>query len=95
VSAVSMSVSWLELAACRGRPTAWWFPSRGHAFAAEVAKRVCRACPVQAECLADAIAVEVDGYVYGIRAGLSADERLRMASRRGSIVFVPVGSPHS
>jgi hypothetical protein len=59
----------LEAAACRGRPTAWWYPRQGDAFAGRFAKAVCRGCPVRGECLADAIAVEADGFVFGIRGG--------------------------
>lgn len=73
--------AWLELAACRGKPTAWWYPQRGDSFTAAVAKSICSTCPVRAECLADALATEGYEDVAGIRAGLSPDRRLAMARR--------------
>ena len=59
--------------------TALWFPGRGELFAGEVAKAICRSCPVRCECLADALAVEldVDG-CHAIRGGLSADQRRQL-----------------
>src|SRR4051794_38068927 len=94
VSAVAVSsTSWLELAGCRGRPTAWWYPRLGDAFTAAVAKTVCRSCPVRAECLADAIAVEADGFVFGIRGGLNAAERRALPERCAPIMFVRRSGP--
>jgi WhiB family redox-sensing transcriptional regulator len=67
------STSWLELAACRGKPLSWWYSDS--AYTQGVARLVCRSCPVRGECLAEALALEVNGERYGMRGGLSADER--------------------
>jgi hypothetical protein len=64
---------WLELAACRGSPTWLWFSTRPLDRARTVA--VCTSCRVRGECLADALALEADGYRFGVRGGLTADER--------------------
>lgn len=80
----SATTAWLELAACRGRPTEWWYPSAGDRFAIGVARSICRTCPVRAECLAEALELEGDlpgSYRYGIRGGLTAEQRRRRHSR--------------
>ena len=71
-------VDWTSSAACRGRPTAIWFPT-GHGFAEDVALAMCRGCPVRADCLADALEHETSAdYRFGIRGGLSPAERERL-----------------
>jgi len=75
VTAALVSVSWVERASCRGRPLSWWYPRRGDWFTGQVARAVCRSCPVRCECLEDALAFEVEGERFGIRGALSADER--------------------
>lgn len=40
---------WRERAACKGKPTWWWYPTRGEV--PERALAVCRACPVRQDCL--------------------------------------------
>lgn len=67
--------SWVERAACRGRPTALWF-SRNE-FEQAVAIAVCRRCSVRACCLEQALEEEAAaaGPPYGIRGGLRASER--------------------
>jgi hypothetical protein len=70
---------WLEAAACRGRPLSWWFPARRQRFVIEVARAVCRSCPVRAECLAEALELEDDSHRHGIRGGLTAAERRALA----------------
>jgi Transcription factor WhiB len=73
---------WLQ-AACRGRPTSWWFPAKGDSFAFAVAKSICRGCPVKAACLADALEQEADlGFPSGIRGGVTAQQRAVMLQRR-------------
>jgi WhiB family redox-sensing transcriptional regulator len=81
VSAESAPVGWLSLAACRGRPTEWWFPERGDLLARAVAVAICRRCPVRADCLADALALGDVGEGAGIRAGLSGYERVGIRRR--------------
>ena len=72
---VRPSSSWLELAACRGLDTSWWFPQRHDMFTLRVAVAVCRGCPVRAPCLAEALAEEDQAYVFGVRGGLTASQR--------------------
>jgi WhiB family redox-sensing transcriptional regulator len=65
--------SWMDLAACRGR-TAMFYAE--DAFSERLAVAVCARCPVRAECLADAVAVElVTGIIHGVRAGFTQAER--------------------
>jgi hypothetical protein len=39
---------WQDNAACKGKPTAWWYPEQGQTTAQ--AKAVCVRCTVQLEC---------------------------------------------
>jgi hypothetical protein len=71
---------WLQAAACRGLPTAWWYPDRSEArlHTYEVAKTLCAGCCVRHQCLDEAIAEEAArdlNYVYGLRGGLTARQR--------------------
>jgi WhiB family redox-sensing transcriptional regulator len=82
-------MQWLDRAACRGHDPELFFPvsavGPGHAHT-ENAKRVCRTCPVLAECLEWAIAGAIP---YGVLGGLSEDERhvlVRGARRRVSVL---------
>jgi len=72
--------SWRHLAACRGMPTALFFPEPGRADPAAVteAKSVCARCPVRERCLAAAMADE-----HGIWGGLTAAERRDARDRHG------------
>nr|WP_073702803.1 WhiB family transcriptional regulator [Nocardiopsis sp. TSRI0078] len=69
---------WQEHAACRGQDPDLWFPHQGGSVRA--AKRVCRWCPVQINCLAEAMK---RGELYGVWGGASEDERrqFRTAAR--------------
>lgn len=86
------AVSWLELAACRGRPTRWWYPATGDSFGAQVAVLICRSCPVRVACLAAALAEEVgEGGTFGVRGGYTAEQRRRMPHPQP--VRYPVATP--
>jgi WhiB family redox-sensing transcriptional regulator len=89
---------WQRLGLCRGRDSAQFFhpdgergASRGRREAS--AKAVCRACPVRAECAAQALASREP---YGVWGGFTEAERLRLlatgwedcADRRGTTVDV-------
>lgn len=74
MTATLVPVSWVERASCRTMPTAWFYPQRGDMLAIAVAKAICARCPVRRACLDEALAVEGE-YVFGIRGGLSPDER--------------------
>jgi WhiB family transcriptional regulator, redox-sensing transcriptional regulator len=71
---------WQMRGACRGmRSSVFFLPGRerGPARAAreELAKKVCRSCPVLEECRAHALAVREP---YGVWGGLSAAERAEL-----------------
>ncbi|WP_028648688.1 WhiB family transcriptional regulator [Nocardiopsis sp. CNT312] len=68
---------WQAHAACRGMDPDLWFPAQGGAVRA--AKRVCRACPVQVNCLAEAMR---RGEPYGVWGGASEEERRRFRAAR-------------
>lgn len=61
---------WHHSALCAQTDPEVFFPESGRN--ATDAKRVCRRCPVQAECLADALAHHDQ---FGVWGGLSAKER--------------------
>jgi hypothetical protein len=74
--------AWRNQAACAGMPAEAFYPASGDHEATEVAKRVCRGCPVRAECLADALGWEASGRRHGIVGGLSARQRDQLATLR-------------
>jgi hypothetical protein len=63
--------SWKESAACATSPTPdLWFDDL------EAARVVCKGCPVQADCLAEATALEEAGVLlWGVWGGLSPAQR--------------------
>jgi hypothetical protein len=69
------SGGWQDYAACRGQDPDLWFPGQGGSVRA--AKRVCRVCPVQINCLAEAMK---RGELYGVWGGASEDERRQFRS---------------
>ncbi len=83
-------MQWLDRAACRDHNPELFFPMSavgpGRAQA-EDAKRVCRTCPVLAECLEWAIASAIP---FGVLGGLSEEERKTLMSRRGTPRRTPV-----
>jgi len=64
--------SWHRLAACRGVGADVFFPVRGGTF--DLARHLCSTCPVAAECLAEALALD-EKADEGFRAGMSARQR--------------------
>ncbi|WP_152487011.1 WhiB family transcriptional regulator [Nocardiopsis halotolerans] len=66
---------WQAYAACRGQNPDLWFPHQGGSV--RDAKRVCRVCPVQINCLAEAMK---RGELYGVWGGASEDERRQFRS---------------
>lgn len=81
-----MSPEWTTRAACRGWPDPQiFFPEdmagKARERATRRAKAVCSACPVTAECLADALTYETVSSRHGIRGGLTREER-KPATRR-------------
>lgn len=79
-------IDWRQDAACRdwadrlGHDTidALFYPGKG--ATQRPAKKICATCPVNDACLDDALATEPsDAARYGIRGGLSPDERRTVA----------------
>jgi WhiB family redox-sensing transcriptional regulator len=68
---------WYDRAACLTTDADAFFPEKGGSTRA--AKRVCRGCPVQAECLQYAID---NGERWGVWGGLSERERRRLKQRK-------------
>jgi len=90
---------WQRLGLCRGRDSAQFFHPDGERGASRgrrenAAKNVCRACPVRAECAAQALTTREP---YGVWGGFTESERLRLlalgwedaADRRGTTVDIP------
>jgi WhiB family redox-sensing transcriptional regulator len=71
---------WQRLGLCRGRDSAQFFHPDGERGASRgrresAAKNVCRACPVRAECAAQALTTREP---YGVWGGFTEGERLRL-----------------
>ena len=69
---------WIDRAACRERPTSWWF-SGAQSLEAEMAIAICRSCRVRRACLDEAMVFEVSSYRFGIRGGLTVEQREQVA----------------
>lgn len=71
---------WMGDAACKGKPTDWFFPERGQSLREQ--KAVCAGCPVRQACLDYALEFRVR---FGIWGGTSEQERrrLRLVQSRG------------
>lgn len=74
--------AWHALAACAGMDEGMFFPAEGADGrpGAYRAKRICAGCPVRRECLEDALAWEMPSTRVGVRGGLLASERQRLAA---------------
>jgi WhiB family redox-sensing transcriptional regulator len=74
-------LGWRQRAACArpGVDPDLFFPDPGQRGKVAHAKRICARCPVQAPCLADALATQDE---YGIRAGTTAKDRSRIRGQR-------------
>jgi hypothetical protein len=70
---------WLKQAACLGLADEM-FPDNNEQGIAH-AKDICRPCPVQKECVLDAL--KIGDYKYGIRGGLRPNERRNLARQMG------------
>lgn len=69
---ISTRPSWHARAECRkDHPGVTWFPENGQT--AEPAKRICRTCPVQAQCLD--WAMSQGSALHGVWAGTSGRQR--------------------
>lgn len=75
--AVSDDDAWKQDAACRGKPTRWWFPESNESWSATavLARHICSTCPVAETCRAVALA----RHEYGI---WGTGQRARAMERR-------------
>jgi hypothetical protein len=69
--------AWRNEAACAEIGPDVFYPPPGQA---EAAKRVCRGCPVRAECLGDVLGWESTGRRHGVVGGLTPTERDRLVA---------------
>jgi hypothetical protein len=76
--------AWHRQAACADMPAEAFYPLPGDHHGIEAAKRVCRGCPVRAECLADALGWEATSRRHGIAGGLTPAGRDRLVAARRS-----------
>jgi WhiB family redox-sensing transcriptional regulator len=79
-------MTWRDSAACAGyhEPELWWplGPSGGqNEMQIRAAKEVCWVCPVQAECLREALDAGV-AHQYGVWGGMTEWERAALIRRR-------------
>lgn len=68
---------WHESALCAQTDPEAFYPEKGGTT--RPAKKVCQACPVQTECLEDALATDER---FGIRGGLSERQRRALKKQR-------------
>lgn len=84
-----MSADWRVQAACRGVDTHIFFSEIGQKDPYKEARSYCSRCEVRSECLAAAFREEPDvSMIYGMRAGLTPEERqalMRGRKRRRDI----------
>jgi WhiB family redox-sensing transcriptional regulator len=79
-----VSGAWAEQALCTQADPDAWFPERGDYALATLAKRICAACPVRAQCLGYALS-GADTWrriSTGIWAGTTPKERAALRSQR-------------
>ena len=74
---------WSERAACRTKPTTWWYTNapNDEDYDYTAAAVVCAGCPVKEECLEFALATPVSQDL-GMWGGLRRAERLKIRQRR-------------
>ena len=70
---------WWDRAKCRGHDPDLWFPSDEKRSGYKHARRICARCPVQLECLEDAV---ISDSRYGMFGGLTPTERARIKDPR-------------
>lgn len=67
---------WMQRAACLDIDPEIFYPEKGNHLAATQARKVCRGCPVQSDCLTHALE---RGERFGIWGGKTAKQRATMA----------------
>lgn len=88
-------MSWTDQAACTGLDTNWWFPTTDHPNGGgdnhgRQAKTVCAQCPVQLQCLVDALVRNEDGGIWG---GAGEDIRRHLARIIRTATHDPLDQP--
>ena len=78
---------WAELALCAQADPDAWFPGKGEHALAKAATRICRGCPVQAQCLDYALsgADTWGGIATGIWGGTTPQQRNQLRQRRKTV----------
>jgi WhiB family redox-sensing transcriptional regulator len=80
--------TWQQRGSCRNMPTELFFPEDGarrHRSATEQrAKRICRDCPVVAECREHAFAIGEPFGIWGATTALDRARSIASVSRRGA-----------
>ena len=80
-------MSWREQAKCRGMDVNIFHPKKGKSYLVEEQiKNVCYACPVNKQCLEDALSEYLQ---IGYRAGLSAKARGILIDEKKKVGAVP------
>ncbi|GAA1399550.1 WhiB family transcriptional regulator [Pseudonocardia kongjuensis] len=88
-TATAASHRWRDNAACLGLDAELFFPVDNRAASVETPRRVCRGCPVRAECLADVMATEEPARRFGVVGGTTPGER-RVLHRAGLAITTPL-----
>lgn len=74
--------SWHKHAACRGLPIEVFYPEHHNQHSYQLARQACESCPVQTDCLEDALQQEaqrpgrLDDEVKGFRGNRTAQQRI-------------------
>jgi WhiB family redox-sensing transcriptional regulator len=76
---MSGNISWRDEAACRGMDTNLFFDRSGGIF--NVLRRTCEKCPVQEQCLDEALSFDW-GEQHGFVGGLSRNARRAIITKR-------------
>jgi WhiB family redox-sensing transcriptional regulator len=66
--------NWRDFAACKDKPTVWWFPESKEIGDQDVAISICLRCPVKAECFDYAL----DHEIMGIWGGVNQTDRAKI-----------------
>lgn len=84
---------WRLRAACLEHPNPdMWFPGAHDDAARDAAKSICAACPVRAQCLADALRGGQRSPVRGIWGGTTQRERAELVKSPGRQLAAHAGS---
>jgi hypothetical protein len=94
--AMSPGEHWSAQADCYGRHDADWMPVSTNSPAARLAVTICKSCPVQTPCLADALQHEAGlakSAIHGIYGGLNVAQRHALLAKAPTRQRAPAGIP--